>query len=591
MKVIDSVENYIISEFTDRALLLTGGWGAGKTYFWKNSILPIIEKNNLNPIYLSLHGVSTLEQLEAQFLTALLPGKMQKRVYRNSVNIVSKKLLGSGINEVFKGVKWPELSNALICYDDLERNKIDLDELWGFINYYIEHVNLKTIIISNEEEINKPFYKDKKEKNISRSIQFVVDINDVYDSLISKYESPNQEFHTFLKNQKTSIVQYIEKFKIENLRTVSLYLENLRTIYNHSHPDRHSFHKVVLFCLIVTNEFALGNLSSSDLNDFRGLNRISTDTVVVNSLRRERENKKNENDQEPKKEYNEMVYEKYLSSDLDDFIFLQFTFKYIVAGLLDINGINTETDLAPPKDLPEHISVMESLMTYEFRKLPDEEFNEMLSKLLEWTKSGAYPIYSYTRIAKGLDFYRESGLISLTKQELENNLMEGLQSAFTNSDYNPSVFDNIFAFAADGDVEQRIREKLKELNDNLHAQQLSNQFDEMLELLINKDHNRLVEQMGKSKFDKFLKHGSPKKLVDTLMECTNEALFFFEQIIAERYNYSNIAEFMMEELDFITKTNKLLKAKLSGRNEQQLNTFLLKSIYVKFSDVESRLNE
>lgn len=582
MKAIDSIENYIISEFTDRALLLTGGWGAGKTYFWKNSILPIIEKNNLNPIYLSLHGVSTLEQLEAQFLTALLPRKMQKKVYGNAVNIVSKKLLGSGINEVFKGVKWPELSNALICYDDLERNKIDLDELWGFINYYIEHVNLKTIIISNEEEVNKPFYKNKKEKNISRSIQFVVDINDVYDSLISKYESPNQEFHNFLKNQKTSIVHLIEKFKIENLRTVSLYLENLRTVYNHAHSDKHSFHKVVLFCLIVTNEFALGNLSSSDLNDFRGLNRISTDTVVVNSLRRE---------QEAKKEYNEIVYEKYLSNDLDDFIFLPFTFKYIVAGLLDIHGISEETDLAPPKDIPEHISVMESLMTYEFRKLPDEEFNEMLPKLLQWTKSGAYPIYSYTRIAKGLDFYRESGLLPLTKQELEYNLLEGIQNAFANSDYSPSVFDNILAFSADGDVEQKIREKLEELNYNLRSQQLSNQFEEMLELLINNNHDRLVEQMGKSKFDKFLKHGSPKKLVDTLMKCNNEALFSFEQIIEERYNYSNIAEFMIEELEFISETNKLLQAKLSGRNEQQLNTFLLKSIYAKFSDVQSRLDK
>ena len=590
MKVINSVENYIISEFTDRALLLTGGWGAGKTYFWKNSILPIIKKNNLNPIYLSLHGVSTLEQLEAQFLTALLPGKMQKRVYRNAVNIVSKKLLGSGINEVFKGVKWPELSNALICYDDLERNKIDLDELWGFINYYIEHINLKTIIISNEGEINKPFYKDKKEKNISRSIQFAVDINDVYDSLISKYESPNQDFHKFLKNQKTSIVHYIEKFNIENLRTVSLYLENLRTIYNQAHPERHSFHKVVFFCLIVTNEFALGNLSSSDLNDFKGLNKISTDTVVVNSLRRERE-KKNDNDQEPEKEYNELVYEKYLSSDLDDFTFLPCTFKYIVAGTLDVNGIHRETDLAPPKNVSEHILVMESLMTYEFRKLPDKEFNEILPKLLKWTEKGAYPIYSYTRIAKGLDFYRESGLLKLTEKELEDKILTGLKSAFANSDYNPSVFDNIFAFAADRAIEQRIREELKELNDNLHAQQLSNQFEEMLELLLTNNHDRLVEQMGKSKFDKILQHGNPKNLVNTLLKCTNEALFFFEQIISERYNYGNISEFMTEELDFISKTNELIKTELSTRNEQQLSTFLLKSIYAKLSDVESRLKK
>lgn len=590
MKILDSVENYIISEFTDRALLLTGGWGVGKTYFWKNSILPIIKKNSLNPIYISLHGVSTLEQLEAQFLTSLLPGKMQKRVYRNAVNIVSKKLLGSGINEVFKGIKWPELSNAIICYDDLERNRIELDELWGFINYYIEHVNLKTIIISNEEEIEKPFYRNKKEKNISRSIQFTVDIEIVYDSLISKYKSPNQEFHSFLEDQKSIIINNLKKFKIENLRTVSLFLENFRTTFNHSHPERYSFHKVILFSLIITNEFALGNLFSADLSDFKGLNRISTDTVVVNSLRREQEQKET-TAQPSEKGYDEMVYEKYLSNDLDDYIFLPSIFKYIVAGLLDVDGIKKETNLSPPQNVPEHIAVMESLMTYGFTKLKDHEFNEMLPKLLSWTENGAYSVYSYTRIANGLDFYRRSGLLSLTKQELEDKLLSGLEKAFVNSDYNQSVFDNTFAFAATGEIEQKIRDKLKKINSDLQAQQLEKQFDEMLKLLKNNDHDQFVELMEKSKFDQFLKYGEPKKLIDTLLECTNETLFYFEQVIFGRYDYNTVYEFMQAELDFLAEANKLIKAQMNNNPEEQLNAFLLRSISDKLSDIEARLNK
>ncbi len=590
MKVIESVENYIVSEFTDRALLLTGGWGAGKTFFWKNSILPLIKKNNLNPIYISLHGVSTLEQLEAQFLTSLLPDKMQKRVYRNAVNIVAKKLLGSGINEVFKGVKWPELNNALICYDDLERNKIDLDELWGFINYYIEHVNLKTIIISNEEEIKKPFYKNKKEKNISRSIQFTVEIDDVFDSLISKYKSPNPEFHSFLELQKELIIYNLTKFEIENLRTVSLFFENLRTIYNHSHSEKHSFYKVILFSLIITNEFANGNLSSSDLSDYKGLNRISTDTVVVNSLRRERNQKKEDGD-EIEKGYDEIVYEKYLSSNLDDYIFLPSTFQYIVAGLLDAEGIKKETDFSRPKNIPEHITVMESLMTYEFRRLKDSEFNEMLPKLLSWAKKGVYPIYSYTRIANGLDFYRTSELLSLKELELEELLLEGLNKAFQNSDYNQYMFNNIFAFAPKSNLERKIRDELHKLNANLNARHLGSQFDNILELLRDNKHDELLEVMKKSKFDTFLNHGDPKKLVETLFSCTNDALFYFEQVIYDRYNYTNVSEFMMEELDFISEFSRQINAALAKNTKEPLNTFLLKSISDKFSEVEARLNK
>ena len=589
MKVIDSVENYITSEFTDRALLVTGGWGAGKTYFWKNSILPIIKKNHLNPIYISLHGVSTLEQLEAQFLTSLLPSKMQKTVYQNAVNIVSKKLLGSGLNEVFKGAKWPELNNAIICYDDLERNKIELDELWGFINYYIEHVNLKTIIISNEEEIKKEFYKSKKEKNISRSIQFTVDIEDVYDSLILKYKSPNQEFYSFLENQKRTVIDYLKKFEIENLRTVSLFLENIRTIYNHGHSKRHSFHKVILFSLIITNEFALGNLSSADLSDYKGLNKNPID-MVARSLMRQPE-REEETQLQTVKTYLETIHEKYLSHDGDDYFFFPATFKYIVAGLLDIDAIRKETDLPLPQKTPEHISVLDTLMNPEFRKLKNEDFNELLPKFLNWTEEGVYSIYDYTRIASGLDFYRTNGLLVSTEKKLEGMLFRGLKEAFKNSNYNQSLYDNIFAFDPKCDLERKIRNELKILNTNLCAHQLGNQFNKVLELLEQEEHNQLIELMEKLRMDQFLEYGDPKRLVNTLLNCTNETLFYFEQIIFNRYNYSNVSDFMMRELDFITEANKQIKAFLSTSPREQPNAFLLKSISDKLSDTETRFNK
>lgn len=41
---------YIKADKTQYAILLNGGWGCGKTYFWKNTLVNISEKFGLKPI-------------------------------------------------------------------------------------------------------------------------------------------------------------------------------------------------------------------------------------------------------------------------------------------------------------------------------------------------------------------------------------------------------------------------------------------------------------------------------------------------------------------------------------------------------------
>lgn len=43
--------------------------------------------------------------------------------------------------------------DTVLIFDDLERAKINVNELLGFINGFVEHQHLKTIIICNEQEL------------------------------------------------------------------------------------------------------------------------------------------------------------------------------------------------------------------------------------------------------------------------------------------------------------------------------------------------------------------------------------------------------------------------------------------------------
>ena len=46
--LVESILDYIRSDYTDYAIMLNGEWGSGKTYFWNNKIKPKIESMQLN---------------------------------------------------------------------------------------------------------------------------------------------------------------------------------------------------------------------------------------------------------------------------------------------------------------------------------------------------------------------------------------------------------------------------------------------------------------------------------------------------------------------------------------------------------------
>lgn len=77
------VVEYIETQNTQYALLLNGGWGTGKTFFWKDTLLPLIQKKNLNTIYISLNGIKTIDALQKQLFFKLIPyfDKAQNRAH------------------------------------------------------------------------------------------------------------------------------------------------------------------------------------------------------------------------------------------------------------------------------------------------------------------------------------------------------------------------------------------------------------------------------------------------------------------------------------------------------------------------------
>ena len=63
--------------------------------------------------------------------------------------------------------------NSILIFDDLERCKIPINDLLGYINQFVEHLNLKVIIVANEKEINKIVDKNLELKYLIASLNHI----------------------------------------------------------------------------------------------------------------------------------------------------------------------------------------------------------------------------------------------------------------------------------------------------------------------------------------------------------------------------------------------------------------------------------
>ena len=71
-KIIESLKVYFESKLTDYAVMITGEWGVGKTYFLRKDVFALITQLKLKPIYVSLIGLNDNSQLEKLIFRKLI---------------------------------------------------------------------------------------------------------------------------------------------------------------------------------------------------------------------------------------------------------------------------------------------------------------------------------------------------------------------------------------------------------------------------------------------------------------------------------------------------------------------------------------
>lgn len=292
-KIITDYLNYFVQlENPGYAVLLKGKWGSGKTFFIKQLLESWKEPDDestikINPIYVSLNGINKSSTINEKLKAKLSPilyskaAKVGKEIFKGFLKTAIKIDLDinddgkadgniSGTIDLLSMLdnNSKDISGKkILIFDDIERCKIPTDEIFGYINNFVEHTNCKIILIAEEEAISKKYsnkeneisYKDFKEKLIGRTFEVEINTSNAIDSFLKDNESISVE-------QRSIIEKIFSCSDIKNLRILKHSLMDYKRIIEEcskeykSHPNFNFFSRDFLSYFLITSlEYKSGN--------------------------------------------------------------------------------------------------------------------------------------------------------------------------------------------------------------------------------------------------------------------------------------------------------------------------------------------
>ena len=173
--ILKEIKYYIDTNFYNYAVMIDGAWGSGKTYFVKNVLLKKIESNEKRVLYVSLYGISNIQELGKKlYLDYLLKDKSKlvtehtelvENVIGTIIDIgspfmgkmgdidIKEKKIKNIVQNTVKHIC--PMKNCVLIFDDLERCDCSIQDILGYINGFVEQAGMKVIIIANQEELRK----------------------------------------------------------------------------------------------------------------------------------------------------------------------------------------------------------------------------------------------------------------------------------------------------------------------------------------------------------------------------------------------------------------------------------------------------
>ncbi len=499
MQNIAELVDLYLSMDTSYALLVSGPWGSGKTHYFKDVILPQIQKkhtvNNASkrykPVLVSLFGQRSVEDIQTSIFLSL--HSILKNKYIQLGASISKGLINGALKlakiDSFSGVldnakpkpkDWIEFDEIVLILDDLERidKELTFRQLIGFINSLVESQSVKVIIIANRDQIQDEDFNNLKEKTIGNTIHFKPNLKDSIKQIIAHRFAGSPVYEQYLEQKASTIIQLFAPHS-SNLRTLIYCLQHFQYIYSATdvqvtavsllaEKKQEIFDLLLRFALAIATEYKKGEI---DFNNRRELDRELH--MSLNELFAEKAFANKKDEEKGGKAFNERFREQYYPQDR------YFFFSSIYDFMTGMGKLNEE-DLQENLKIYYHIvdnkvspqqSLLETLQHPQVYNYSDQEYLKATRELLDYADKGYYDLYNYTAI-----FYyatRFKNPLALSRQRLTNRLIKGMRKGKNRYQHihNLDLHFNITTDDPDLAYHQQLITEAQKINEQLKSEE------------------------------------------------------------------------------------------------------------------------
>lgn len=484
------------------AVLLNGAWGSGKTWFVKQ-YLEKKEDQGKKICYVSLNGIAKTSLIDEAIFKSIHPilgskgAKLAGQILKGTLKATVKIDLdsdGKSDSSFTGGIPKIELpdylkinDNFILVFDDLERCELKKEEVLGYINYFVEQDKIKTLIVSNEEEIkDNDEYIRKKEKLIGATFSYIEDQNMAIQSILG--EISDESLKVLLNSEFELIRQTFNQVGYKNLRSFKQAIFDFERFYKKDYFDfkgsfdSEIFKKVLKAFFILSLENKKGSFEKQILEfkkdeKLEDEKKIDTTSKILKSFRG------------ITSLYSEKFMNKYNCS-LNDFIFSSKLWNEILnLNVLDEKNINSELYEAHfrlKEEQPTWFKLMDfwDLPELEFERLINEAKSEIESNVLENPVDVLHTISMLIYFKKNsLINFSVGDLLPIAKKHWKS-LIEVNEKIRKIKDYSFTEYAGSYGFYAKG-IEKfdRFIKEIKESYEDKYKEKNAKRVQDLLELM------------------------------------------------------------------------------------------------------------
>ena len=631
-ELVESILDYVRADYTDYAIMINGEWGSGKTYFWNHKVKNKIESLQLNgrkytTIYMSLYGISNLEEISKKIFietTQLMDKSLKKYMdSHGETNIPEYAKTGLDMANFFGVTKNGEkidyesffsTDDKVLCFDDLERANVDVVDILGYINNFVEHDHIKTIIICNEKELatkfkssniemktfiatylldkqheltleeNKPMvekirdkieyvfdnandYERIKEKLIGETFEYAPKFNYIINGLLLRYEK-NPDLIRFLRENTHLIISTFNKSGTRNLRILKHALNDFKKIFeivNKAYPNQklRVLQTMLIFTIAVSFEIKAGKVTKNKFVNIQSNEEYKSILVSSRVLM--------DNRQFYIKEFDNNYYFNFKS----EYRFFKFIEIYVRTRIFDMKALKKDMDAIINTIDTEKLPGYKRLLTEEYWKISDEQFPTIIKEVIEEVKKGTLQLIEIVKLFSYFSYFIKRDLISNDMNETKKIFIEGMNKSALISKYCDNAQEELSRIGINetGQEMEEILEHFEKLNKKIEEKMYRQKADEIFRYIpikMEQFYDRFDSECMEFPIFKFY---DPLRMFQRITCASNEDIVRIKEMLIDRAN--RYTENLTEEYSFMNNLKSVLEDYCRGK-ENTIKIVMLK---------------